>query len=64
MLNCVGGYLQNNERAELAIRSFALAAEHGQINSQLSHLPEIREIAISCHSQLLQQCGQIEAART
>lgn len=62
LLCALGGYLQNNERAELAIRSFALAAEHGQINSQLSHLPEIREIAITCHSQLLQQRGQIEAS--
>ncbi len=62
LLCALGGYLQNNDRAELAIRSFALAAEHGQINSQLWHLPEIREIAISCHSQLLQQCGRFEAS--
>lgn len=62
LLCALGGYLQNNDRAELAIRSFALAAEHGQVNSQLWHIPEIREIAISCHSQLLQQRGQIEAA--
>jgi len=62
LLCALGGYLQNTQRLELAIRSFSLAAEHGQVNSLLWHLPEIREIAISCHSQLLQQQGQIEAA--
>lgn len=62
LLCALGGYLQNSNRIELAIRSFALAAEHGQINAQLWHLPEIREIAISCHSQLLQQQGKQEAA--
>ncbi|WP_254509318.1 glycosyltransferase [Anatilimnocola floriformis] len=62
LLCALGGYLQSTQRMELAIRSFAVAAEHGQVNSQLWHLPDIREIAISCHTQLLQQQGQIEAA--
>lgn len=62
LLCALGGYLQNTHRVELAVRSFALAGEHGQVNSQLWHLPDIREIAISCHGQLLQQQGQIEAA--
>jgi hypothetical protein len=62
LLCALGGYLQNTQRIELAIRSFSLAAEHGQVNAQLWHLPEIREIAITCLCQLLQQQGQIEAA--
>jgi tetratricopeptide (TPR) repeat protein len=62
LLCALGGYLQNSGRIELAIRSFSVAAEHGQVNAQLWHLPEIREIAISCHSQLLLQQDQIEAA--
>ena len=62
LLCALGGYLQSTGRFELAIRSFGLAGEHGQVNSQLWHLPDIREIAISCHGQLLQQQGQIEAA--
>lgn len=62
LLCALGGYLQGTGRMELAIRSFALAAEHGQINSLLWHLPDIREIATSCQVQLLQQNGQMEAA--
>jgi tetratricopeptide (TPR) repeat protein len=62
LLAALGGYLQGTGRLELAIRSFALAAEHGQVNAQLWHLPDIREIAASCQVQLLQQNGQLEAA--
>jgi len=62
LLCALGGYLHVTNRAELAIRSFALAGDHGQVNAQLWHLPEIREIATGCHAQLLQQQGQIEAA--
>ncbi len=62
LLCALGGYLQSTERIELAIRAFTLGAEHGQINAQLWHLPEIREIATSCQAQLLQQNDQLEAA--
>lgn len=62
LLCALGGYLQSTQRVELAIRSFSVAAEHGQVNSQLWHLPDIREIAISCLAQLLQQNNQTEAA--
>jgi hypothetical protein len=62
LLCALGGYLQSTQRLELAIRSFALAAEHGQINSQLWHLPDIREIAICCQAQSLAQNNQAEAA--
>lgn len=62
LLCALGGYLQSTQRVELAIRSFSVAAEHGQINSQLWHLPDIREIAICCLTQLLQQNQQPEAA--
>ncbi|WP_425618956.1 glycosyltransferase [Anatilimnocola sp. NA78] len=62
LLCALGGYLQGTQRFELAIRSFTLAAEHGQINTQLWHLPEIREIATSCQAQLLLQNGQLEAS--
>jgi tetratricopeptide (TPR) repeat protein len=62
LLCALGGYLQATDRAELALRSFSLAAEHGQINAQLWHLPEIREIATACQGQLLQQVGRLEAA--
>lgn len=62
LLCALGGYLQSTQRVELAIRSFSVAAEHGQVNSQLWHLPDIREIAICCLAQLLQQNNQPEAA--
>lgn len=62
LLCALGGYLQSTQRVELAIRSFSVAAEHGQINAQLWHLPDIREIAICCQAQLLQQNDQPEAA--
>ncbi|WP_202921129.1 glycosyltransferase [Anatilimnocola aggregata] len=62
LLCALGGYLQGTQRFELAIRSFTLAAEHGQVNTQLWHLPDIREIATSCQAQLLLQNGQLEGA--
>jgi glycosyltransferase involved in cell wall biosynthesis len=62
LLCALGGYLQSTGRIELATRSFTLAAEHGQVNAQLWHLPDIREIALVCQAQLQQQTGQLEAA--
>lgn len=62
LLCALGGYLQSTNRIELAIRSFSVAAEHGQVNSLLWHLPDIREISIGCMAQLLHQNNQPEAA--
>jgi tetratricopeptide (TPR) repeat protein len=63
LLAAMGGYLQNQNRLDLATRAFDLALKHGQINPETWHLCEIFEIAAVCLSVLLQLQGKHEEAR-
>ncbi len=63
LLCALGGYLQSLGHVELALRSYELAFRHGQIQSQIWHLPDIREIAATCRAIVQQQLGQDEEAR-
>ena len=64
LLVALGGYLQAQGHAELAVRSYDVALRHGQIELQIWHLPEIREIAAVCAATALQAVGNDDDART
>jgi tetratricopeptide (TPR) repeat protein len=54
LLCAMGGYLQAQNRLDLAERSYAMAFEHGQIDPETWHVADIREIAAVCLSLTLQ----------
>lgn len=62
LLVAMGGYLQNQNRLDLAARAFDLAIKHGQINLETWHLCEILEIASVCLSVVLQLQGKRDEA--
>ena len=64
LLVALGGYLQTLGQTQLAARSFDLAFRHGQIEPQIWHLPEIRQIAASCAATVLVQSREDDQART
>jgi tetratricopeptide (TPR) repeat protein len=64
LLVALGGYLQSLEQGPLAIRSFDLAFRHGQIETQIWHLPEIREIAAACAATAWIATGEQEQAQS
>ncbi len=64
LLVALGGYLQALGQTQLAARSFDLALRHGQIEPQIWHLPEIRQIAASCAATVLVQSREDDQART
>jgi tetratricopeptide (TPR) repeat protein len=64
LLCAIGGYLQSREQLELASRAYQLAAEHGQINLQISHLDGLQEIAVNCYAMTLQLLGRESEAIT
>ena len=58
LLCAIGGYLQSRGQVELASRAYQLAAEHGQLNLQISHLDGLQEIAVNCYAMTLQLLGR------
>ena len=62
LLCAMGGYLQALGHDELALRSYDVASKHGRIEPMLWHLPNILELAASCHAALLSQRGKVDAA--
>jgi tetratricopeptide (TPR) repeat protein len=64
LLCALGGYLQSLGHVELACRSYDLAFRHGQVQPEVWHLPEIREIAATCRAIVQQQLGKDDEART
>ena len=63
LLCALGGYLQSLGHAELSLRSYDLAVRHGQVQAELWHLPDIREIAATCRAIVQQQLGRDDEAR-
>jgi tetratricopeptide (TPR) repeat protein len=63
LLCAMGGYLQSVGQRELAARSYEIAYRHGQVEPEIWHLRDIREVAAVCQSVLLQQAGQDDAAQ-
>jgi tetratricopeptide (TPR) repeat protein len=64
LLVACGGYLQTLDQTPLAVRAFDLAFRHGQTESSIWHLPEIREIAASCAAAAMLETGDDGQART
>jgi len=58
LLCAMGGYLQSQNRLDLAARSYETAYRYGQIVPETWHLEEIREIAAVCFSLAMQNQGQ------
>lgn len=62
LLCALGGYLQSFGEKVLAARCYEVAYRHGQIEPEIWHLRDIREIAAVCNSALLQLAGNDEEA--
>ncbi len=54
LLCAMAGYLQSMGQPELAARSYSVAYQHGQIEPEIWHLPDIREVAATSQAALLQ----------
>ena len=59
----MGGYLLQDNRLELAARSYRLAWEHGQIDPFSWHQPEILAVAAECLGQIYRLQGHLPWAR-
>ncbi len=62
LLCAMGGYLQGQNRLDLAARSYETAYRFGQLARETWHLEEIREIAAVCCSLAKQNEGQDDDA--
>jgi tetratricopeptide (TPR) repeat protein len=64
LLVALGGYLQSLDQLPLAVRSYDVAFRHGQTETRLWHLPDIREIAAACAVAAYDRLGQSDDAQT
>jgi len=64
LLVALGGYLQTESHAPLAVRAYDVAFRHGQIEPRIAHLPEIQELAAVCAAALLERAGDSAGAQT
>jgi len=62
LLCAMGGYLQSVGQRELAARSYEIAHRHGQVEPEIWHLRDIREVAAVCQSVLWQMDGKDDGA--
>jgi tetratricopeptide (TPR) repeat protein len=55
MLCAMGGYMQAQDRLDVAVRAYRTAFEYGQVDPELWHVPDIFDIAAAClaNAQLL-----------
>jgi tetratricopeptide (TPR) repeat protein len=63
LLCAMGGYLQSQGRLDLALQSYRTAYQHGQVNPNVWHVAEIRDIAGVCCSLAMQLQNQHQQAR-
>ena len=63
LLCAMGGYLQMQNRLDLAARAYQIAYQHGKVTDVTWHLDEIQEIAIACHALVQQLQNETESAR-
>ncbi len=54
LLCAMGGYLQINNRIELATRAYRTAVEFGKVNPHVWHLADVHDIAVVCLSMVYQ----------
>lgn len=62
LLCALGGYLHSLGQRELAARSYEIAFRHGQVEPEIWHIRDIREVAAVCRSAHWQLAGNDEAA--
>lgn len=62
LLCAMGGYLQAQQRLDLAAQSYETAFQHGRINPLTWHVEEVHEIAAVCLSLALQGLNQNKKA--
>ncbi len=48
LLCAMGGYLQSQQKIELAARAYKTSVEYGQVNPNVWHLADIKDIAVVC----------------
>lgn len=60
----MGCYLLNQQRLDLASRSYELAATHGQVDPGTWHLAEIADVAVACQCLALQLLGDEKKAQS
>jgi tetratricopeptide (TPR) repeat protein len=48
LLCALGGYMQAEGRIDMAVRAYQTAFEHGQVDPEIWHVPDIFEIATAC----------------
>ncbi len=58
LLCVMGGYMQQQERLDLAARAFRLAVEHGRVEPEIWRLSDIAEVALSCLVATLELQGE------
>jgi len=54
LLCAMGGYLQNLDRMDLAMRSYETAYRYGQVNPETWHLQDLADVAAMCYAASLQ----------
>ena len=62
LLCALGGYLQASNQMELAARTYQVAYQHGKIEPEVWHLPDIREIAACGGALVRQRQGKLDEA--
>ena len=63
LLCALGGYLQALGRTDLAEKSYHTAFHYGQVNAEVWHVAEVRDIAAICHSITFQLQNKHDEAR-
>lgn len=58
LLCAMGCYLLQQGRLDLAVRSYELAATHGQVDPGTWHLTDLADVAVACQSRTLQLLGE------
>ena len=62
LLCAMGSYLQQQNRLDLACRSFEAAVRFGQVNPETWHLIDLAEVATSCYARCQELLGHLDGA--
>lgn len=63
MLCAMGGYMQAQDRLDVAVRAYQTAFEYGQVDPELWHVPDIFDIAAACLANAQLLLGDDDAAQ-
>ncbi len=62
LLCAMGSYLQQQNRMDLACRSFEAAVRFGHVNPETWHLIDLAEVATSCYARCQELLGHLDGA--